>query len=100
MDTVDEVIEVAAPLSRVWSRWADVERLPDFMEGTTRVRCTADDRLEWRGVLDGEEVEWVGRITAWEPERLIAWSSEEGVAEAGGRVELTEAGEGDAPACT
>lgn len=94
MKSVDEVIEVGAPIAEVWSRWAEVERLPEFMEGITSVRRVGDDRLEWRAAIDGEDVGWTSRITGWEPGRLFAWSSEEGTEEAGGRVELTEAGAG------
>ena len=94
MHTVDEVIEVDAPVGEVWSRWAEVERLPEFMEGIEEVRRIDDDHLRWRGSLEGEPVEWTSRITAWEPERALAWSSEDGREAAGGRVELTETAAG------
>ncbi len=91
MQSVDEVIEVAAPVNVVWSRWAEMERLPEFMEGIESVRRLDDERLEWRGSLDGAPLTWTSRITEWEPERSLAWASDEADDEAGGRVELSEA---------
>ncbi len=90
MRTVDEVLEVAAPVRAVWGRWAGLEGLPEFMEGIDSVRRTDDDRILWRGTLDGRDVEWTSRISAWEPERRIAWSSESGHRDAGGEVTFAE----------
>lgn len=94
MRSVDEVIEVAAPVADVWARWAEVERLPEFMEGVESVRREGDDRLEWRARLDGEVMTWTSRITRWEPEALLAWVSEDGHEDVGGRVELSAADDG------
>ncbi len=94
MRNVDEVVEVAGPVRAVWERWAELEALPAFMEGITSVRRGADDRITWRGMLDGREVRWTSRISAWEPERRIAWTSESGHREAGGEVTFADAGTG------
>jgi len=91
---VDEVVEVAAPVGAVWGRWADLEGLPEFMEGIESVRRVDDDRITWRGTLDGRAVEWTSRISVWEPERRIAWTSESGHRDAGGEVTFAEAGPG------
>lgn len=91
MRTVDEVVEVDAPAAEVWARWAEVERLPEFMEGIESVTREDDDRLTWSARLDGEPLSWTSRITDWEPERLLAWTSDDGSADAGGRVELSPA---------
>jgi uncharacterized membrane protein len=94
MRTVDETVEVAAPLTVVWSRWAGLEDLPEFMEGIASVRRTDEGTITWRGVLDGREVEWTSRIQVWEPEKRIAWTSESGHRDAGGEVTFEEAGYG------
>jgi len=93
MRSVDEVVEVAAPVGEVWARWADVERLPEFMEGIESVRREGEDHLEWKARLNGEVLTWTSRITRWEPEALIAWISDDGTEDVGGRVEFSEAGE-------
>ena len=49
MRTIDEVVEVAAPVRTVWDRWAALEGLPEFMEGIASVRRTDDDTITWRG---------------------------------------------------
>lgn len=90
MRNVDEVVELAAPLSAVWDRWADLAGLPEFMEGIASVRREDDDPILWRGVLDGREVAWTSRISAWEPKRRIAWRSESGHRDAGGEVTFAE----------
>jgi len=94
MRNVDEVVEIAAPVATVWDRWADLEGLPDFMEGIASVRRADEDRILWRGTLDGRDVEWTSRISAWEPGRRIAWTSESGHRDAGGEVTFAEAGPG------
>jgi uncharacterized membrane protein len=90
MRTVDEVVEVAAPLRAVWERWADLEGLPEFMEGIDSVRRADEDQILWHGTLEGRDVEWTSRISAWEPERRIAWTSESGHRDAGGEVTFAE----------
>lgn len=90
MRTVDEVVEVDAPVRAVWERWADLEGLPEFMEGIDSVRRTDGDRILWHGTLEGRDVEWTSRISAWEPERRIAWTSESGHRDAGGEVTFAE----------
>jgi uncharacterized membrane protein len=90
MRNVDEVVEVAAPVRAVWERWADLEGLPEFMEGIASVRRADEDRILWRGTLDGREVAWTSRISAWEPEKRIAWTSESGHRDAGGEVTFAE----------
>lgn len=89
MQSVDEVIEVTAPVAEVWARWADVERLSEFMEGIDSVRRDGDDHLAWTATFGGESVAWTSRITEWEPGTALAWRSEDGTSDAGGRVELT-----------
>ena len=90
MRTVDEVVEVAAPVRAVWERWEGLGGLPEFMEGIASVRRTDDDTITWRGTLDGRDVQWTSRIQAWEPERRIAWTSESGHRDAGGEVTFAE----------
>ncbi|HTI35089.1 MAG TPA: SRPBCC family protein [Miltoncostaea sp.] len=91
---MDEVVEVAAPVGEVWRQWAELEGLPRFMEGIASVRRDGDDHIRWRGAVDGRDVEWTSRISAWEPERRIAWTSESGHRDAGGEVTFAETAPG------
>lgn len=55
------------------------------MEGVREVRQLDDSRLYWKAEVAGREKEWYARIMHQEPDRRIAWQSEQG-ARNGGEV--------------
>jgi uncharacterized membrane protein len=85
---VQKVINVNAPVDRVWELWSNFENFPRFMRHLVDVKRTGDNRSHWvaRGPA-GARVEWDAVTTAWQPNDLIAWESVPGSAVANtGRV--------------
>jgi uncharacterized membrane protein len=78
MSLVEEGIEVQAPVKTVYNQWTQFEDFPRFMEGVEEVRQLDDQRLQWRADVGGAEREWQARIVEQDPDKRIAWTSEEG----------------------
>ncbi len=76
---VQKVINVATPIDQVWELWSDYENFPRFMAHLTEVRRTGDGRSHWVAAGPaGARVEWDAITTAWVPNEVIAWKSDEG----------------------
>jgi uncharacterized membrane protein len=83
METIEQNIEVDAPLSTVYNQWTQFEDFPKFMEGVEEVRQLDDRRLHWKAELGGKEKEWDAEIFQQIPDHRIAWRSTTGVANSG-----------------
>ena len=83
MATIEQSIEVNAPLRAVYNQWTQFEDFPRFMEGVKEVRQVDDKRLHWRAVIGGKEKEWDAEIVEQRPDERIAWTSRGGVRNAG-----------------
>lgn len=75
METIEQSIEVEAPLSTVYNQWTQFEEFPEFMEGVDEVRQLDDRRLHWIGSVAGRRHEWDAEITEQVPDQRIAWRS-------------------------
>lgn len=76
-NTVDETVDVQAPIEIVYARFVSFETFPALMNGVDEV--TRDgDRLRWRGSIGGQPREWSGEITEERPNERIAWRSTDG----------------------
>jgi len=82
MATIEQSIEVNAPLRAVYNQWTQFEDFPRFMEGVKEVRQLDDKRLHWRAVIGGKEKEWDAEIVEQRPDERIAWTSRGGVVSA------------------
>ena len=78
MATVNESIEVEAPLQTVYNQWTQFEEFPQFMEGVKSVRQLDDAHLHWVAEIGGKEHAWDAEITHQEPDRRVAWRSRDG----------------------
>jgi len=83
MATIEQSIEVNAPLRAVYNQWTQFEEFPRFMEGVKEVRQLDDKRLHWRAVIGGKEKEWDAEIVEQRPDERIAWTSRGGAWNAG-----------------
>jgi len=83
MATIEESIEVNAPLRAVYNQWTQFEEFPRFMEGVKEVKQLDDKRLRWRAVIAGKEEEWEAEIVEQRPDERIAWTSRGGAWNAG-----------------
>ncbi|MFN8109378.1 MAG: SRPBCC family protein [Thermoleophilia bacterium] len=83
MSTIEETIEVAAPVRAAYDQWTQFEDFPRFMEGVQEVRQLDDTHLHWRATVAGDSKEWDAEITEQVPEQVIAWRAVGGYRNAG-----------------
>jgi uncharacterized membrane protein len=75
MKTIEESIEIEAPLSTAYNQWTQFESFPQFMEGVERVEQKGDTRLHWVAEIGGEKREWDAEITEQHPDHRVAWKA-------------------------
>jgi uncharacterized membrane protein len=76
--TIDESIEVNAPVSTVYNQWTQFEDFPLFMEGVDHVEQLDDTRLRWVSTISAKTNQWTAKILEQHPDRQISWISEDG----------------------
>jgi uncharacterized membrane protein len=78
---IEKTITVNEPVETVWMYWRDYQYFPSFMSHVRSVRDLGSGRSRW--TVDGPagtSVEWDAMLTAEEPNRLIAWKTDENAA--------------------
>jgi uncharacterized membrane protein len=83
MSTIEESIDVAAPLHTVYNQWTQFEEFPRFMEGVERVDQIDDTHLHWVAEIGGKTQEWDAVIPEQHPDERVAWTSTSGAKHAG-----------------
>ncbi len=83
MSTIEQSIEVSAPISAVYNQWTQFEDFPEFMEGVKSVTQKDDRHLHWEASLAGVNTEWDAEITEQHPDERVAWRSTDGSENAG-----------------
>ena len=83
MSNFQSSIDVNVPLRKAYNQWTQFEEFPRFMEGVEEVRQLDDTRLHWKAEIAGQNREWTAKIEEQTPDRVIAWRSEQGAANAG-----------------
>jgi uncharacterized membrane protein len=83
MSTIEQSIEVDAPLSTVYNQWTQFEEFPQFMEGVDEVRQLDDTHLHWVASFGGSRHEWDAEITEQHPDERVAWRNTDGKDNAG-----------------
>jgi uncharacterized membrane protein len=83
MQTIEESIEVDAPVRVVYNQWTQFEEFPEFMEGVEEVRQIDDKRLHWVAEIAGRRHEWDAEIQEQIPDEKIAWRSISGMQNTG-----------------
>ena len=83
MSTIEQSIEVEAPLDRVYNQWTQFEEFPQFMDGVEQVRQLDDTHLHWVAEFGGSRHEWDAEITEQKPDERVAWRNTDGKDNAG-----------------
>jgi uncharacterized membrane protein len=78
MAEVHESIEVAAPVSEVYSAWTNFTEFPRFMENVVEVQQLSEGRYHWKvkGPL-GAAAEYNAYVTEDIPDQIIAWRTDD-----------------------
>jgi uncharacterized membrane protein len=83
MSTIEQSIEVEAPLDRVYNQWTQFEEFPQFMDGVEQIRQLDDTHLHWVAEFGGSRHEWDAEITEQKPDERVAWRATDGKTNAG-----------------
>jgi uncharacterized membrane protein len=83
MSTVEESVEVAAPVRAAYDQWTQFEEFPRFMDGVESVTQVDDTHLHWKATIGGVAREWDAVVTEQQPDMRVAWTSTAGVKNAG-----------------
>jgi uncharacterized membrane protein len=78
MHTIEQSIEVNAPIENVYNQWTQFEEFPRFMEGVEHVHQIDEKHLHWVATIGGKRHEWDAEIVEQIPEQKIAWRSTSG----------------------
>ncbi len=73
--TVQKVMNLEAPVERVFAFWTDYQSFPRFMHNVRDVQRVDESRSRW--VVAGPAgvpVHWTSEVTRMEPGRLIEWT--------------------------
>jgi len=79
MATIEEQVEVDAPVDVVYAQWTQFEDFPHFMRNVTETRQLDDTHLLWTAEIAGREHTWEAKIVEQEPNRRISWRSTGGL---------------------
>ena len=83
MATIEQSIEIDAPISTVYNQWTQFEEFPQFMDGVDEVRQLDDTHLHWVASFGGTRHEWDAQITEQRPDERVAWRNTDGKDNAG-----------------
>ncbi|HEX8072985.1 MAG TPA: SRPBCC family protein [Pyrinomonadaceae bacterium] len=91
MHRVERVIEIDAPVERVFELFSDFESFPRWMRHVREVHRSGRRYTRWRADTPlGMDIEWEAETTIFEPDRRIAWRSVRGDVETDGEVVFSE----------
>lgn len=74
-------VEVALPIQDVWSLWADLEQMPQWMKWIDSVEILQDnpDLSRWKLASGAFKFSWLSRVVNLVPEKIIQWESVDGL---------------------
>ncbi|HJV52555.1 MAG TPA: SRPBCC family protein [Noviherbaspirillum sp.] len=92
MATIQQSIDVHAPIHTVFDRLAHFEDYPRFMDEVQDVRRLDDTHWHWTTTMANRPVEWDAELTERQDGRCIAWRNVSGPTN-DGRVEIEPIGQ-------
>lgn len=83
MGSTIESVDVAVPVRIAYDQWTQFEEFPRFMEGIVEIRQLSDTITHWMTEIGGVRREFDAQITEQLPDERVAWTSTDGVRQAG-----------------
>ncbi|HKS30025.1 MAG TPA: SRPBCC family protein [Pyrinomonadaceae bacterium] len=91
MERIEKVIEIDAPIERVFHLFSDFENFPRWMRHIRDVHYSGRRYTRWKADTPlGTSVEWEAETVAFDPPYLIAWRSVRGDVDTEGEVSFRE----------
>jgi uncharacterized protein YndB with AHSA1/START domain len=91
MERIEKVIEIDAPVERVFDLFSDFENFPRWMRHIRDVHYSGRGYTRWTADAPlGTSVEWEAETIAFDPPYLIAWRSVRGDVDTEGEVSFRE----------
>ena len=81
--TIEQSIDVGAPIQQIYNQWTQFKDFPEFMEGIERIDQLDERRLHWVASFGGETHEWDAEIVEQQPDERVAWRNVDGKDNAG-----------------
>ncbi len=81
--TIEQSIDVGAPIQQTYNQWTQFKDFPEFMEGIERIDQLDERRLHWVASFGGETHEWDAEIVEQQPDERVAWRNVDGKDNAG-----------------
>lgn len=95
MERTVKSVEINVPVSVAFDLYSDFERFPEWMKHIKQVRRTGANLTKWAADAPlGIDVEWEAELTAFEPNRKIAWKTVRGDIDMQGEVTFKSTGTG------
>ena len=95
MQRTEKIIEIDAPVERVFDLFSDFESFPRWMRNIKEVRYSGRRYTRWTADAPlGSSVEWEAETTHFEPDHRIAWRTVRGDVYTEGEVIFEEARRG------
>lgn len=83
MASIEQSIEVQAPIRQTYDTWTQFEKFPEFMAHVEEVKQLDDTHLHWKAKIAGKTEEWTAEVTEQHPDHRVAWKSTSGARHAG-----------------
>ena len=83
MATIEQTVDVEAPIRTVYDQWTQFEEFPRFMGGVDEVRQVSDRLTHWKTSIGGVTREFDAEIVDQHPDQRVAWRSVDGTTHAG-----------------
>ena len=83
MQTVQDSVDVAVPVTTAYNQWTQFEAFPAFMSGVEQVHQLSERRTHWKTNVHGVQREFDAEITEQRPDERIAWTTVDGLHHAG-----------------
>jgi uncharacterized membrane protein len=80
---IQQSVDVAAPVETVWRLWNRYEDYPKFMHRLESAEKTDPKHVHFTGKIWGISRDWDAKITERRTHEAIAWTSEDGLDNAG-----------------
>ena len=80
---IQQSVDIAVPIEQVWKLWNKYEDYPKFMHRLESAEKTDPTHVRFKGKIWGISRDWEAKITEKRTQESIAWTSEDGLDNAG-----------------